>query len=63
MYWTLSRHTEDDDINLQLDLFDEIRRQDEESMSLPSGVDLNSHLDMFNAVFWKVCSDKSFSSV
>jgi hypothetical protein len=52
---TQMRHTENDNINLQLDLFDEIRRQDEESMSLPTGVDLNSHLDMFNAVFWKVC--------
>ena len=37
-----------------MDLFDEIRRQDEEEMSVPGGLNLNSHLDMFNAVLCKV---------
>jgi hypothetical protein len=54
------RHSEDDDINTQIDLFDEIRQQDEEEMSVPGGIDLNSHLDMFNAVFCKVGKTQLF---
>ena len=55
-YRVTLRHTEDDDLNLQLDLFDDLRRQDDESLCLPSGIDLNNQFDMFNALFWKVNS-------
>lgn len=52
----LHRHSEDGDLNVQIDLFDDIRRQDDEEMSVPGGIDVDSHLDMFNAVFCKVSS-------
>jgi hypothetical protein len=50
----VNRHSENDDLNIQMDIFDEIRRQDEEEMSVPGGINLNNHFDMFNAVLCKV---------
>lgn len=37
-----------------MDLFDEIRQKDDEYLSVPGGIDLNDHHDMFDAVFCKV---------
>jgi hypothetical protein len=48
------RCSESDDLNIQMDLFDEIRQQDEDEMLVPGGLNLNSHLDMCNAVLCKV---------
>lgn len=36
-------------------MFEEQRLEDEEELSSPEGVNLTSHLDVFHALFRKVC--------
>lgn len=49
------RHEDDEDLLVQLDVFEEQRLEDEEELSCPEGVNLTSHLDVFHALFRKVC--------
>ena len=49
------RHNDDEDLLVQLDVFEEQRLEDEEDLSSPEGVNLTSHLDVFHALFKKVC--------
>lgn len=51
-----SRKTESDDLDLvvQLDVFDDKKVADEEQFSGPRGVDLNNHIDVFHALFKQV---------
>lgn len=53
---TLSRwrHTEDEGLGTQLEVFHESYSDDTEAMSMPGGVDITSHEDMFNALYAKV---------
>ena len=50
------RDIDDDDIQVQCDVFYDEKQEDDESWSVekPHGVDLNSHTDVFNAIFHKV---------
>ncbi|XP_068701516.1 inverted formin-2-like isoform X1 [Montipora foliosa] len=48
------RHDDDEDLLVQLDVFEEQRLEDEEELSSPEGVNLTSHLDVFHALFRKV---------
>ena len=45
---------QDPDLTVQLDVFDEQKANDDEALPGPQGVDLNSHLDVFHAVFKQV---------
>lgn len=38
----------------QVDVFEESQAEDESHMTMPGGLDLNSHQDIFNALFTKV---------
>ena len=53
----LLRHLDDDDLLVQLDVFEEQRLEDEEDLSTPEGINLTSHLDVFHALFKKVRQD------
>ncbi|XP_071951064.1 uncharacterized protein [Antedon mediterranea] len=53
---------ETDLLNVQLDVFDDNKVADEDQLSGTSGVDLNSHLDVYHAVFGQV-SDTPQSTV
>ncbi len=48
------RHTEDETLGTQLEVFHESYSADTETMSMPGGVDITSHEDMFNALNAKV---------
>ena len=48
------RHNDDEDLLVQLDVFEEQRLEDDEELSSPEGVNLTSHLDVFHALFRKV---------
>ena len=50
------RHEEDEDLTVQLDVFEEQRLDDEDELITPDGVDLTSHLDVFHALFQRVRS-------
>jgi len=52
---TLYRHNDDEELLVQLDVFEEQRLEDEDDLSSPEGVNLTSHLDVFHALFRKVC--------
>ena len=54
-YFISTRHNDDEDLLVQLDVFEEQRLEDEEELSSPEGVNLTSHLDVFHALFKKVC--------
>ena len=49
------RHNDDEELLVQLDVFEEQRLEDEDDLSSPEGVNLTSHLDVFHALFRKVC--------
>ena len=51
----LCRHNDDEELLVQLDVFEEQRLEDEDDLSSPEGVNLTSHLDVFHALFRKVC--------
>ena len=57
---TSVRHDNDEDLLVQLDVFEEQRLEDEEELSSPEGVNLTSHLDVFHALFRKVCTRCSY---
>ncbi|XP_078369378.1 LOW QUALITY PROTEIN: inverted formin-2-like [Oculina patagonica] len=48
------RHNDDEELLVQLDVFEEQRLEDEDDLSSPEGVNLTSHLDVFHALFRKV---------
>ncbi|EDO35348.1 predicted protein, partial [Nematostella vectensis] len=54
---TKLRHLDDDDLAVQIDVFEERRLDDDDELMLPEGVNLTSHIDVFHAVFKRV-SDK-----
>ncbi|CAH1777295.1 unnamed protein product [Owenia fusiformis] len=50
--------TEDEgkaDLLVQLDVFEEEKANDDEQLPGPIGVDLSSHIDVFNAIYKQVC--------
>ncbi|XP_072040337.1 LOW QUALITY PROTEIN: uncharacterized protein [Amphiura filiformis] len=47
--------SEDPDLVVQLDVFDDNKIADEEQFSGPEGVDLNNAIDVFHAIFKQVC--------
>ena len=51
------RDIDDDDVQVQCDVFYDEKQEDDEAMSMekPNGLDLNSHNEVFNAIFQKVC--------
>ena len=53
----LNRNTEDDDLITQIDVFDEGMSADQEALE---GMDINSHRDVFRAVYIKVRSSLMF---
>lgn len=48
------RHIADDALATQIDVFEESNSDDNAHLNMPGGVDINSHEDMYNAVFAKV---------
>ena len=51
----LSRsHTDDERLATQLEVWEESQLEDQTHLEMPGGTDINSHEDMFNAVFGKV---------
>jgi len=44
----------DDDLLVQLDVFEESRLEDDDEQFTPEGVDLTSHIDVFHAIFKRV---------
>eukprot|EP00118_Oscarella_pearsei_P020704 m.225838 g.225838 ORF g.225838 m.225838 type:complete len:1192 (+) comp40023_c1_seq2:2428-6003(+) len=48
------RNTESEDLAIQLEVFEDIRAEDDEELTLEGGISLNSHLDIFYALFYKV---------
>ena len=46
--------TENPDLTVQLDVFDQWKTNDDEQLTGPDGVDLNDHLNVFHAVFKQV---------
>ena len=47
-------HTEDNELRIQLDVFEDERLKDEDDYTTPEGVDLNSHVDVFHALLKQV---------
>ncbi|XP_077984852.1 uncharacterized protein LOC144439438 [Glandiceps talaboti] len=45
---------DEEDLTVQLDVFDESKANDEEHLTGPEGVDLSNHLDIFHAIFRQV---------
>ena len=60
--------TDNPDLTVQLDVFEQWKTNDDEQLTAPDGVDLNDHLNVFHAVFKQVshvtpgqrCCDASF---
>mgnify|MGYP001794292106 CR=1 FL=1 len=48
------RYHDDEDLSVQLDVFEEQRLEDEEELLTPEGVNLTSHLDVFHELFKRV---------
>ena len=48
-----SRNTENEDLAVQLEVFEDIRSEDDEELMCQGGLSLNSHLDVFHALFYK----------
>ena len=48
------RHTADEALATQIDVFEESHSEDDSQLNMPGGIDINSHEDMFNAVLAKV---------
>ncbi|XP_064401123.1 inverted formin-2-like isoform X3 [Halichondria panicea] len=53
------RHTEDEGLGTQLEVFHESRSDDDDQMTMPGSVDISSHEDLFNALYAKVCNTPS----
>ena len=47
---------------VQLDVFDEEKANDDEQLPGVAGVDLNSHLDIFNAIFKQVDTRETWAA-
>ncbi|KAI3364695.1 hypothetical protein L3Q82_011473, partial [Scortum barcoo] len=57
---SLSRETEDQDLNIQCDAFEDSLAEDEEEMEkLYGGIDMSSHQQVFTSLFTKVSSSPS----
>ena len=50
------RHTADEALATQIDVFEESHSEDDSQLNMPGGIDINSHEDMFNAVLAKVAA-------
>ena len=48
------RLTTNEDLATQIEVFEDTQTEDDSYMTMPGGVDLNSHEDIFNALFSKV---------
>ena len=46
--------TDNPDLTVQLDVFEQWKTNDDEQLTAPDGVDLNDHLNVFHAVFKQV---------
>ncbi|XP_028397641.1 inverted formin-2-like isoform X1 [Dendronephthya gigantea] len=55
------RHTDDNELRIQLDVFEDERLKDEDDYTTPEGVDLNSHVDIFHALL-KQISNKPYAT-
>ena len=49
-----TRHTDDNELRIQLDVFEDERLKDEDDYTTPEGIDLNSHVDIFHALLKQV---------
>ena len=52
-----ARHTADDLLSTQIEVFEESQSEDNAQLEMPGGIDIHSHDDMFNAVLAKVGYD------
>ena len=50
----LHRHQDDEDLFVQIGVFDEQKQNDDELMVTSDGFDMNNHLQVFKAVFDQV---------
>ena len=48
------KHSTHDDLATQIDVFEESTVEDNTHLDMPGGINLNSHEDIFNALFAKV---------
>ncbi|CAB4005147.1 Inverted formin-2 [Paramuricea clavata] len=55
------RHTDDNELRIQLDVFEDERLKDEDDYTTPEGIDLNSHVDIFHALL-KQISNKPYAT-
>ncbi len=49
--WRLST---DEALATQIEVFEESQEEDNACITMPGGIDLNAHQDVFNAIFTKV---------
>lgn len=54
MFIIYSRHTTDNELRIQLDVFEDERLKDQDDYITAEGVDLNSHVDVFHALMKQV---------
>lgn len=54
MFFLTYRHIDDEDLAVQLDVFEDQRLEDDDEQVTPEGVDLTSHIDVFHAIFKRV---------
>ena len=52
--WLIDRHTDDDELRIQLDVFEDERLKDEDDYITADGIDINSHVDVFHALMKQV---------
>ena len=53
-YFSCFSHTDDNELRIQLNVFDNERLKDEDDYTTPEGIDLNSHVDIFHALLKQV---------
>jgi hypothetical protein len=53
-YFSCFSHTDDNELRIQLDVFEDERLKDEDDYTTPEGIDLNSHVDIFHALLKQV---------
>ena len=49
-----NRHTDENELRIQLDVFEDVRLKDEDDYTTPEGIDLNSLVDIFHALLKQV---------
>ncbi|XP_046853440.1 inverted formin-2-like isoform X1 [Xenia sp. Carnegie-2017] len=55
------RHTDDNELQIQLDVFEDERLKDEDDFSTPEGIDVNNHSDVFHSLL-KQISNKPYAT-